>query len=90
MFWVDLKMTHSSVDQERRWVVLARFRVPETMLTIVGQFHENMRARVRTDDGEHYELHDVTQGLRQGCVLSPPLGNVFSPHRDTFCSAKFQ
>ena len=53
--FVDLKMTYSSVDRERRWMVLARFRVPETMLTIIGQFHESIRARVRTVDGELYE-----------------------------------
>ena len=79
LFFVDLKMTYSSVDRDRRWVVLARFRVPETMLTTIGQFHEIMRARVRTDDGEHYEWHDVTQGLRQGCVLSPSRSKVATP-----------
>ena len=36
-----------------------------------------MRARVCTDDGEHSEWLDVTQGLRQGCVLSPLRFNVF-------------
>ena len=56
-FLVDFRddMDYSSVDLERRWMVLARFRVPQTMLTIFGQLHESMRARVRTDDGEHYE-----------------------------------
>ena len=65
MFFVDLKMTYSFVDRERRWVVLARFRVPEMVLTLFGQFHESMRARERTDHGEHCEWHDITQGMRQ-------------------------
>ena len=32
-----------------------------------------MRAHARTDDSEHSEWSNVTQGLRQGCVLSPLL-----------------
>ena len=47
------------------------------MLTVIRQFHEGMRARVHTDDGEHSEWFDVTQGLRQGCVLSTLLFNIF-------------
>ena len=77
MFFVDLKMTYSSVDRERGLVVIARFRVPEAMLTIIGQFDESMRARLRTDDGENYQWHGVTHGLWQGCELSPLVRNVF-------------
>ena len=55
----------------------ARSGEPEQILTVIHQFHEGMRARVRTDDVEHSEWFDVTQGLRQGSVLSPLLFNVF-------------
>ena len=47
------------------------------MLTVIRQFRDGMHARVRTDDGEYSEWFDVTQGLWQGCVLSPLLFNVF-------------
>ena len=56
MCFIDLQKAYDSVDRELLWVVLARFGVPEKMLTVIGQFHEGMRARVRTDDSEHSEL----------------------------------
>ena len=77
MCFIDLQKAYDSVDQELLWVVLARFGVPEKMLTVMRQFHEGMRARVRTDDDEHSEWFDVTQGLRQECALSPLLFNIF-------------
>ena len=46
------------------------------MLRIIRNFHDVMRDRVRTGDGGHSEWFAVTQGLRQGCVLSPLLFNV--------------
>ena len=58
-------------------VVLARFGVLKKMLIISRQFHEGMRARVRTDDGEQSKWFDVTQGLRQGGVISPLLFTHF-------------
>ena len=56
-------------------------RTREGAITAIRQFREGMRARVRTDDGEHSGLvrrrFGVTQGLRQGCALSPLLFKVF-------------
>ena len=46
-------------------------------MNLIRQFHEGMRARVRTDDGERSEWFDVTELLRQGCVLSPLIFNIF-------------
>ena len=46
------------------------------LLTCILNFHDGMRTRVRTDDGEHSEGLEITQGLRQGCVLAPILFNV--------------
>ena len=46
------------------------------MLRIVRNFRDGMGDRVRTDS-THSECNDFTRGLRQGCVLSPLLCNVF-------------
>ena len=70
--------------------MLTRFGVPTKMLTVIRQFHNGMRACVRTDDGEHSESLDVMQGLRQGRVLLPLLFNVFFAALRHVCSSTLQ
>ena len=85
MCLIDLQKAYDSVNRELLPEVLTRFGVPAKMLTVIPakmltvfrQFNDGLRARVRTDDGEHSEWFDVTQGLRQGCVLPPLLFNMF-------------
>ena len=53
MCFIDLQKADDSVDRELLWKVLLHFGVPAKMLAVIRQFHDGMRARVRTDDGEH-------------------------------------
>ena len=39
---------------------------------MVWQFHDGMQARVQ-NDGEYSEPFPVTNGVKQGCVMSPTL-----------------
>ena len=74
---VDLQKAYDSVDRELLWKVLVRAGVPEEMIAVIRQFHDGMQAQVRMDDGELSDWFKVTQGLRQGCVLSPLLLIIF-------------
>lgn len=46
------------------------------MLVVIRQFHDDMPACVRLDDGECSGISDIDQSLRQGSLLSPLLFNI--------------
>ena len=78
MCFIDLQKAYDSVDRELLWQVLTRSGVPTMMVSMIRNFHEGMRARGRTDDGEHSEWFHVTQGLRQGLrVITVTVQGVF-------------
>ena len=66
MCFVDLAKAYDSVDRTLSWAVLARFGVPRNLLAVIRHFHDEMRARIRADSGEHSFCFSVGQGLRQG------------------------
>ena len=47
------------------------------MIKVIRLFHDDIRARVQLDDGDFSAWLNVCQGLRQRCVLSPLLFNIF-------------
>ena len=75
--FIDLQKAYDSVDRTLLWQVLARLGTPPQMIEVIRQFHDGMRACVRSDVGRCSKWFEVAQGLRQGCVLSPLLFNVF-------------
>ena len=75
--FIDLAKAFDSVDRVLLWEVIARFGAPPRMIKVIRMFHDGMRARVRLDDGDFSAWFNVCQGLRQGCVLSPLLFNIF-------------
>ena len=78
MCFIDLQKAYDTVDRTLLWQVLTRIGVPTQMIAVIQQFHNGMRAcYVRPDDGVCSDWFEVEQGLRQGCVLSPLLFNIF-------------
>ena len=50
VYFIDLTKAYDSVDRTLLWTVLARFGVPQIMISVIRQFHDGMRVCVRLDD----------------------------------------
>ena len=75
---IDLAKAYDSIDRVLLWEVLARFGVPPRMIKFIRMFDDYcIRARVQLDYGDFSAWFNVCQGLRQRCVLSPLLFNIF-------------
>ena len=77
MCFIALQRAYDTVDRTLLWQVLTRIGVSPQMIAVIQQFHDGTRACVRPDDGVCPDWSEVEQGLRQECVLSPLLSNIF-------------
>ena len=75
--FVDLQKAYDTVDFTILWQVLTRIGVPPQMIAVIQQLHDGMRDYVRPDDDVCSDWFEVKQELRQGCMLSPLLFNIF-------------
>ena len=72
-----LTKAYESVDRTLLRPVLARFGVPQKMISVIRQFHDGMRACVRLDDRVCSGWFAVEQSLRHRCVLAALLFKIF-------------
>ena len=88
--FIDITKAYDSVDRTLLWTVLARFGVPKIMISVIRQFYDGMRACVRLDNRVCSRWFAVEQGLRQGCVPSSLLFNIFFAAVINLASTRFK
>ena len=69
---VDLTKAFDTVSRDGLWKIMTKFGCPPRYIAMVRQFHYDMQACVQ-NDGEYSEPFPVTNGVKQGCVMSPTL-----------------
>ena len=75
MTFVDLTKAFDTVSREGLWKILAKFGCPPKFITMVRQFHDGMKASVKSN-GDMSNPFCVTNGVKQGCVLAPTLFSI--------------
>jgi len=76
MCFVDLEKAYDRVPREKLFSVLSEYNIREELLEAIKGMYKSSRAAVRID-GKLSGWFNVTNGLRQGCSLSPLLFIIF-------------
>lgn len=74
--FVDFKAAFDTIWREALWKMLEVIGVSEKLIKVVMSMYDNTEAAVIVE-GKLTEWFTVSVGVRQGCILSPFLFNIF-------------
>ena len=77
MCFINHSKACDCVDHSIMWNVTRKIGVPEQIVQLIGNLYENQEAQIRTEHGDT-EIFGIGKGMRQGCILSPYLFNMYS------------
>lgn len=74
--FVDLEKAYDRVMRNELWKILSMYGVNSNLVQALKSLYRDCRACVRIN-GAHTEWFNIHRGVRQGCVASPWLFNLF-------------
>ena len=77
--FIDYAKAFDCVDHNKLWEILQALGIPDHMTCLVRNLHAGQEATVRTGHGTTDWLH-IGKGVRQGCILSPCLFNLYAEY----------
>ncbi|CAF4950873.1 unnamed protein product, partial [Rotaria socialis] len=77
--FIDYSKAFDCVDHEKLWSVLLEMGVPKHLIILMKNLYTNQQASVKTDYG-NTDWFNIRKGVRQGCILSPYLFNLYAEH----------
>jgi len=77
--FIDYIKAFDCVDHSRLWNTLRSMGVPEHLIALIKSLYMKQEAAVKTEYG-NTEWFEVGEGVRQGCILSPYLFNMYTEY----------
>ena len=81
--FIDYAKAFDYVDHNKLWQVLKEMGVPDHLIYLLRNLCVGQEATVRTGYGTT-DWFKIGKGVRQGCILSPGLFNLYST-QNTSC-----
>ena len=77
--FIDYAKAFDCVRHSALWKALLEMGVPTHFVKLISNLYDNQQACVRTEKGDS-DWFNISQGVRQGCILSPTLFNLYAEY----------
>jgi len=77
--FIDYDIAFDCVDHHKLWKILQEMGIPDHQTCLLRNLYAGEEATVRTGHGTT-DWFQIGKGVRQGCVLSPCLFNLYSEY----------
>ena len=77
--FIDYAKAFDSVDYNKLWKILQEMGIPDHLTYLLRNLYAGQEATVRTGHGPT-DWFQIGKGVRQGCILSPCLFNLYAEY----------
>ena len=77
--FLDYAKTFDCVDHNKLWNILKEMGIPDHLICLLKNLYAGQEATVRTGHGTT-DWFQIGKGVRQGCILSPCLFNLYAEY----------
>ena len=76
---IDYAKAFDCLDHNKLWKILQEMGIPDHLTCLLRNLYSGQEATVRTGHGTT-DLFQIRKGVRQGCILSPCLFNLYAEY----------
>ena len=77
--FIDYAKAFDCVDHNKLWEILKEMGIPDHLICLLRNLYAGQEATVRTGHGTT-DWFQIGKGVRQGCILSPCLFNLYAEY----------
>ena len=77
--FIDYAKAFDCVDHKKLWKILQEVGIPDHLTCLLRNLYADQEATLRTGHGTA-EWFQIGKGVRQGCILSPSLFNLYAEY----------
>ena len=77
--FIDYAKAFDCVDHKKLWNILKKMGIPDHLTCLLRNLYASQEATVRTGHGTTASFQ-IGNGVRQGCILSPCLFNLYAEY----------